>query len=186
MNKAHTAWKMFVFGVFLVHIFPHWDWIRTIKNPKTETFHVVSLKSIIMQITHQAEFLPSAASKACTSFHYSTQFLKTNVSRKSRLYFPFNVLNKPNLKHYHCVKCVQIGVFFWSVFSLILTEYFVSLRIESECGKIRTRKTPYLDTFHAVYITWKFDKYLLCFSWCPENVGNITLNPHCTKKKVFH
>ena len=112
MNKAHTAWKMFVFGVFLVRIFPHWDWIRTIKNPKTETFHVVSLKSTIMQITHQAEFLPSAASKACTSFHYSTKFLKTNVSRKSRLYFPFNVLNKPNLKHYHCVKCVQIRVFF--------------------------------------------------------------------------
>ena len=26
----------------------------------------------------------------------------------------------------------------------------VSLRIQSECAKIRTRKTPYLDTFHAV------------------------------------
>ena len=31
---------------------------------------------------------------------------------------------------YHCVKCVQIRSFFWSVFS----------RIQSECGKIRTRK----------------------------------------------
>ena len=29
-------------------------------------------------------------------------------------------------------------------------ERYVSLRILSECGKIRTRKTPYLDTFHAV------------------------------------
>ena len=28
--------------------------------------------------------------------------------------------------------------------------YSVSLRIQSECGKIRTGKTPYLDTFHAV------------------------------------
>ena len=33
----------------------------------------------------------------------------------------------------HCVKSAQIRSFFWS-----------------ECGKIQTRKTPYLDTFHAV------------------------------------
>ena len=45
--------------------------------------------------------------------------------------------------HSHCVKSVQIRSFFWSVFSRI-TKYFpqyeVSLRIKSECGKIRTRK----------------------------------------------
>ena len=29
--------------------------------------------------------------------------------------------------------------------------YFVSLRIQSECGKIRTRKTPNTDTFQAVF-----------------------------------
>ena len=40
----------------------------------------------------------------------------------------------------HCVKSVQIRSFFWSVFS----------RIQSKYGKIRTRKNPYLDTFHAV------------------------------------
>ena len=37
----------------------------------------------------------------------------------------------------HCVKSVQIRIFFWSVFSCIQSEY----------GKIRTRKTAYLDTF---------------------------------------
>ena len=41
----------------------------------------------------------------------------------------------------HCVKSVLIRSFFE-----------VSLRIQSECGKIPTRKTPYLDTFHAVQI----------------------------------
>ena len=30
------------------------------------------------------------------------------------------------------------------------TEFFL-LRIQSEYGKIRTRKTPYLDTFHTVH-----------------------------------
>ena len=33
-------------------------------------------------------------------------------------------------EYFHCVKSVQILSFFWSVFS----------RIQSECGKIRTRK----------------------------------------------
>ena len=51
----------------------------------------------------------------------------------------------------HCLKSVQIRSFFWSVFSRIRIErYFVSLCIQFEYGKIRTRKTPYLDTFHAV------------------------------------
>ena len=28
----------------------------------------------------------------------------------------------------------------------------ISLQIQSECGKIRTRKTPHLDTFHTVLV----------------------------------
>ena len=43
---------------------------------------------------------------------------------------------------------------FWPVFSRIRTEYreiLVSLRIQSECGKIRTRIIPSTDTFYAVY-----------------------------------
>ena len=83
------------------------------------------------------------------------------------------------------MKSVQIRSYFWSVFSCIRTEYgdllrscirteygdllrkspysvSVNLRIQSECRKIRTRKTPYLDNFHAVgylyvhYYSWIF------------------------------
>ena len=39
---------------------------------------------------------------------------------------------------------------YFPAFRLNMKRYFVSLRIQSEDGKIRTRKTPYLDTFHAV------------------------------------
>ena len=42
---------------------------------------------------------------------------------------------------------------FWSVFSRIRTEqerHGVSLRIQSECDKMRTRITPNTGTFHAV------------------------------------
>ena len=40
----------------------------------------------------------------------------------------------------HCVKSVQIGSFFWSVFSRIWIEY----------EKYGPEKTPYLDIFHEV------------------------------------
>ena len=47
---------------------------------------------------------------------------------------------------------------FWSfsgpyflMFGLITDRYSVYLCTQSECGKIRTRKTPNTDTFHAVY-----------------------------------
>ena len=56
-----------------------------------------------------------------------------------------------NLFVQHCVKSVQIRSFFWSVFSRIRTEYGeiheVSLRIQSECGKIRTSKNSIFGHF---------------------------------------
>ena len=50
----------------------------------------------------------------------------------------------------HCVKSIQIGSFFWSVFSCIRTEYgdnSVNLRIQSEYRKIRTRKISVFGHF---------------------------------------
>ena len=49
-------------------------------------------------------------------------------------------------------KCPYLE-FFWSLFSRIQTEYGeirVSIGIQSERGKIGTRKTPHTDNFHAV------------------------------------
>ena len=41
--KSHlsTVWKVSVFGVILVHIFPHSDWIRTRITPNADTFYSV-------------------------------------------------------------------------------------------------------------------------------------------------
>ena len=50
----------------------------------------------------------------------------------------------------------KYGVFsgpYFLAFRLNTERYGVSLCILSECGKIRTRKAPYFDTFHAVYVT---------------------------------
>ena len=40
-------------------------------------------------------------------------------------------------------------------FGLNTERYSVSLRIKSECGKIRTRKTPNTDNFHALCIGYE-------------------------------
>ena len=51
------------------------------------------------------------------------------------------------------MKSVCLQSFFdpyFPAFGLNMERYSVSYRIESEYGKIRTRKTSIVDTFHAV------------------------------------
>ena len=53
------------------------------------------------------------------------------------------------------MKSVQIRSFFWSVFSRIRSEYgeirsYLSI-FSPNAGKSGPEKTPYLDTFHALY-----------------------------------
>ena len=52
-----------------------------------------------------------------------------------------------------CVKSVRIRNYsgpYFSALGLNTERYSVSTCIQSKCGKIRTRKTPNVDTFHAV------------------------------------
>ena len=60
--------------------------------------------------------------------------------------------NSPDLGLFHlychCVKSIRIRNFSGPYFSAF--RYSVSLRIQSKCGKIRTRKTAKMDTFHSV------------------------------------
>ena len=60
----------------------------------------------------------------------------------------------------HCVKSVRIRSYsgpHFLAFELNTDRYGVSLHIQSECGKMRTRITPNMDTFHAVL---SFDMFL--------------------------
>ena len=47
IRSTYTAWKVSVFGVFLVRFFPHSDWIRTGKILNTDTFHEVLLPGLL-------------------------------------------------------------------------------------------------------------------------------------------
>ena len=55
----------------------------------------------------------------------------------------------PQESEYHCMKSIQIRSYFWSVFSSIRTEYgeILSLRIQSEYRKMRTRKNSVFGHF---------------------------------------
>ena len=55
----------------------------------------------------------------------------------------------------HRVKSVRIRSFsgpYFPAFGLNTERYGLSFRIQPECGKIQTRKTPNMNTFHAVKI----------------------------------
>ena len=60
------------------------------------------------------------------------------------------------ISHLHCIKSVCIRSFsgpYFPAHGLNAERYELSLRIQSECGKIRTRKTLNTDTFQIVLIT---------------------------------
>ena len=78
-------------------------------------------------------------------------------------------LSRLRLSNHYCVKTVRIWSFFglyFPAFGLNTERYGVSLLIHSKCGKIRTRKTPNTDAFHAVH------------SVHIHQMKNITRNPH--------
>ena len=60
----------------------------------------------------------------------------------------------PNIRYdSHCVQGVRIWRYsgqFFPTFELNTKRHGVSLRIQSECGKMWTRVTPNTDAFHAV------------------------------------
>ena len=44
---------------------------------------------------------------------------------------------------------------YFPAFGLITESYEVSLRVQSKCGKTRTRNIPNTNIFHAVHFTYK-------------------------------
>ena len=72
---------------------------------------------------------------------------------------------KMQLKHYTCTDCVKSVLIrnysapYFSAFRLNTEGYSVSLRIQSECGKIRTRITLNTNTFYLVTVTIRFYKH---------------------------
>ena len=93
--------------------------------------------------------------KKCTrTVHYSAQ-MDNGPSRTDRYTLVYkitgNILNvEGNIYYKQKISLREKYPFselFWSVFSRIRTEYWI-LRIQSKCGKVRTRITLKTDTFY--------------------------------------
>ena len=67
----------------------------------------------------------------------------------------------------------------------------ISLRIQSERGKMRIRITPNIDTFHAVYRKSKKSIFLSIFESNIQNIESVAILKTtfylfcCTKKKLL-
>ena len=76
------------------------------------------------------------------------------LTKKAFLFILRNGFANSYVHVHHCVKSVRIRSFssqYFPAFGLNTERYSVSLRIQSECGKILTKKTPNTDTLHAMY-----------------------------------
>ena len=65
-----------------------------------------------------------------------------------------------------CVNSIRVRIFsgpYFPAFGLHTKSYFVFLRIQSVCGKIRTKKNPNTDTFYVVECAWLLP---LCATIC--------------------
>ena len=65
--------------------------------------------------------------------------------------------------NFHYVKSVRIQNYsspYFPTFGLNKERYFVSLRIQSEYGKIQTRITPNTEAFYAVFVNYSFSKQI--------------------------
>ena len=82
----------------------------------------------------------------------------------------FYVIKNQCVKSFLILSCSSP---YFPAFGLNTGRYSVSLRIQSECGKMWTRITPNAYTFYAVYMTILFTKLLIVF-------------PHNLLRKYFH
>ena len=85
--------------------------------------------------------------------------------------------------HLHCVKYVRTRSYsgqHFPAFRMNMELYGVSLRIKSECEKMRTRITLNTDTFHAILVYMNKSKLMK-----NADLLNETLNEHCCHNRFF-
>ena len=90
--------------------------------------------------------------------HSIKQANKTSkLPKYHKVNFTLSSVSRPVSLKCHWVKSVRIRSYsgpYFPAFSVNTDRYSVSLRIQSECGKMRTRITPNTNTFYAMISFW--------------------------------
>ena len=151
--KNHIHWNGFLNQfiskfIFIGSLMEHRQWLD------------VSFKEFLLEAMMDLRFIflgISLISKSLSWNMTSTSFSNIFFTWPSQLFSRIISYGDSCFRlHLHCVKGVHIRSFFWSAFSRIGTEYgeispyhsVFSLGAE----KYGPEKTPYLDTFHAVWL----------------------------------
>ena len=117
LTKESSSWRtIYKFMLYVIHNAQHGEELLT---------HITIYNSI--------KFFSIIALSQISQYHHRELWVFVRTKK---------YLNEAKRILYHCVKCVQIRSYFWSVFSCIRTEYGdlrVNLCTESEYRKIRTR-----------------------------------------------
>ena len=113
---------------------------------------------------------------------YTRSVHATNVNHSSNFAPSFNFFWFSS--HFYCVKIVRIRSFsgpYFPVFGLNTERYCVSLRIQFERRKMRSRKTPKMDSFQAVFVLIKVN---LLAVWCKQGRRQSNLEKKLKHKKL--
>ena len=79
-----------------------------------------------------------------------------------------------NIDIHHCVKSVRIRSYsgpHFPAFGLNTERYVASLRIQAECGKMRTRTTTNAGTFHVAHRPTDLLNLILFLEKAPNSWG---------------
>ena len=120
----------------------------------TRKFSLNTIIAITKSEGHLSERMPHKST--CWTFWYSIS------TQEPPYYFSKETITNKRRRLY-CIKSIHIQNFsgpYFLAFGPNTDTYPVNLRIQSECGKIRTRKTLNTDTFDAVSF-WKYS----CFKF---------------------
>ena len=105
------------------------------------------------------------------------------VSVFSNISSLLNIYERVFCEKSHCVKSVLIRSFsgpYFSAFGLNMERHGVSFRIQSEFGKVRTRNTPNINTFHSVNNWLKAGKKLYHRSLTGTLTNSFSMHPFST------
>ena len=105
-------------------------------------FSRIRLITLLREKCQYLEFFCSVFSRIWDEYGEIRSFIKIWKFDRKKLVVQIYWFSEKHFLMNHYVKSVQIRSFFWYAFS----------RIQSENGKIRTGKTPHLDTFHTLKI----------------------------------
>ena len=108
------------------------------------------------------------------------------VSVFSNISSLLNIYERVFCEKSHCVKSVLIRTFsgpYFSAFGLNMERHGVSFRIQSEFGKVRTRNTPNINTFHSVNNWLKAGKKLYHRSLTGTLTNSFSMHPFSTPWK---